>query len=318
MMLTTRVRWWILPLLLLVAVADAPVATRRIAIIGASVSDGFGVRLRSGKPDANGTRPVIGVTMAMLLDAAASDPAGVQVMSHASNRFFLAPDAVARDSVRKAIADKPTLVLAVDWLFWSSYGSRRADGEPVRHCDDRAERLERALGVLQPLVDTGVPIVLGDLPDMRDAIEGGMLTETMVPDAECLARLNARIHAWAAERRNVALLELREVVRRALAKEPIRACSRDWCEADLGPLLQKDRLHPTLNGSLAVVAAALQAADAKTAGAVSRAFDLDPAKVRQRLGQRANRSSEAPPATAPPAAPSPPPAAAGSSSPPAP
>ena len=204
-------------------------------------------------------------------------------------------------------------MLAIDWLFWSSYGNKRADGEAIKNCDDRAERLERALATLQPLVATGVPIVLGDLPDMRCAIEGGMLTESMVPDAACLARLNERIHAWAAERPNIALLDLREVMRRTLAKEPIRACNRDWCEADLGPMLQKDKLHPTLNGSLAVVASALQAADTKTQGTVSKAFDLDPARVRLRIGARAAAG-----ATAPSPAPPPQPAAADSPSPSAP
>ena len=301
---------------LLIVVATLLAATagpRRITIIGASVSDGFGVRLRTTQAD--GTRPVIGVNLAMLLEAASSDPDAIAVTTHATSRFFLSPDAVAKDSVRKAVADQPSLVLAIDWLFWSSYGSRRADGEPIRTCDDRAERLERALAALQPLVDTKVPIVLGDLPDMQCAIDGGMLTESMVPDADCLARLNGRIHAWAAERANVALLDLREVVRRTIAKEPIRACNRDWCETDLGPMLQKDRLHPTLNGSLAVVAAALQAADTRTDGATSKAFDLDPARVRSRLGSRAGAAASA---TAPAAMPPPQPAAAGSSSPSAP
>ena len=309
-MSTPRARWCLLLLTLLVAAGDAGTApTRRIAIIGASVSDGFGVRLRAAAPKADGTRPSVGVDLAALLRAAASDPEGVSVSSHATSRFFLSPETVAKGSVRKVLLEKPTLVLAIDWLFWSSYGSRRADGEPVRNCDDRAERLERALAALQPLVDTGVPIVLGDLPDMHCSIDGGMLTEAMVPDAECLIRLNARIRAWTTERPTVALLDLGEVVRRTLAKEPIRACNRDWCEADLGPLMQKDRLHPTLNGSMAVVAAALQAADSKTDGAASKAFDLDPAKVRARLAARGEQAATGP-SEAPPA----PPAAADSSS----
>lgn len=321
-----RARWLLLLLaaILVAATADPAATTRRITIIGASVSDGFGVRLRVPTPKADGTRPVIGVNLATLLEAAASDPAAITVTTHATSRFFLSPDAVAKGSVAKAVADHPSLVLAIDWLFWSSYGSRRANGEPIRTCDDRMERLERALAALQPLVETGVPIVLGDLPDMHDAIEGGMLTEAMVPDTACLVRLNERIHAWAAQRPTVALLDLADVVRRTQAKQPIRACNRDWCEADLGPLMQKDRLHPTLNGSLAVMAAALQAADTKTDGATTKAFDLDPAHVRERLATRAGtaaapaKNDPSAAATSPAAAPSPQPAAVGSSSPSAP
>ena len=289
--------------------------TRHITIIGASVSDGFGVRLRTTQPD--GTRSVIGVNLATLLDAAVIEPQAVKVTTHATSRFFLSPDAVAKASIEQAVADRPSLVLAIDWLFWNSYGGSRADGKPIRKCDDRAERLERALILLQPLVDTGVLVVLGDLPDMHDPIEGGMLTESMVPDEACLKRLNERIHAWAATRPNVALLDLADVVRRTLSGQPIRACNRDWCQADLGPLLQKDQLHPTLNGSLAVLASALQAADGKTEGKVSKAFDLDPAKVRARLTLMAAQRKAAD-ATGSSAAPPAPPAAGGSSSPSAP
>lgn len=319
---------WLLSLLatLLIAAGDpSGSATHRITIIGASVSDGFGVRLRTATPKADGTRPVMSVDLAALLRAAACDPKDLHVSSYASSQFFLSPDAMATASVRKAIESKSTLVLAIDWLFWSSYGSRRSDGEPIRGCDDRTQRLERALATLQPLVDTGVLIVLGDIPDMRCAVDGGMLTEAMVPDADCLTRLNARIHTWVSTRPNVALLELREVVRRTVAGEPIRACNRDWCATDLGPLLQKDGLHPTLNGSLAVVATALQTADTKTAGTTSRSFDLDPARVRSRLGRRGPKSptdnpspTNDAPATAPSEAPPPPPVAADSSSSPSP
>jgi hypothetical protein len=275
-------RRWPLLLVALLLAALGPTPSRRITIIGASVSDGFGVRLRTTRAD--GTRPVIGVNVATILQTAAHDASDLSVRSHATSQFFMAPGDTATRSVRAAIEDRPTLVLAIDWLFWSVYGLHRERKDLARTCDERTEGLERALATLQPLVDTGVPIVLGDLPDMRDATDGGMLSTGMVPDAECLERLNARIRAWVAERPSVALLDLSDVVRRTLEGKPVRACNRDWCETDLGPLMQKDRLHPTLNGTLAVVAAALECADRRTAGATSKGFDLDPALVRRRLG----------------------------------
>ena len=75
----------------------------------------------------------------------------------------------------------------------------------------------------------------------------------MVPDADCLRRLNEQLRAWAARYPNIALLDLAALVRNVIDGKPVRACNRDWCETDLGPLLQRDRLHPTLNGTLAVV-----------------------------------------------------------------
>ena len=82
-----------------------------------------------------------GVNLATLLEAAANDPTAISVTTHATSRFFLSPDAVAKGSVAKAVKDHPSLVLAIDWLFWSSYGNRRADGDAIHGCDDRAERL---------------------------------------------------------------------------------------------------------------------------------------------------------------------------------
>jgi hypothetical protein len=283
--------------LLLASATDPTAPTRRITIIGASVSDGFGVRLRITRAD--GTRPVIGVNVAAILQSAARDASDIAIRSRATSQFFMAPADTATRSVREALEDRPTLVLAIDWLFWSAYGLNRERRDLARTCDERADGLERALSALQPLVDTGVPIVLGDLPDMRDAVDGGMLSPAMVPEPECLERLNARIRTWVTERPSVALLDLSDVVRRTLEGKPVSACNRDWCEADLGPLMQKDRLHPTLNGMLAVVAAALECADRRTEGATSQGFDLDPARVRRRLGA-ATTSREGNPA--PPAA----------------
>ena len=111
----------VLPTAALLVLAGALLAavapTSRITVIGASVSDGFGVRLRTTLPD--GTRPVTGVNLALLLQAAARDP-GTLITTHATSLYFRDPQRVARSSVERAIADKPTLVLAIDWMFWNA------------------------------------------------------------------------------------------------------------------------------------------------------------------------------------------------------
>jgi hypothetical protein len=302
------------------ALADAPAPLRKIVVIGASVSDGFGVRLRTQQED--GRQPVVGVNVANLLQAAAREP-GMQVVSHASSGYFSDPVRFARESVRKTTEDAPTLVLAIDWMFWNAYGLRGRDSKRLQTCVDRLALLESACATLQPLAESGVPIVLGDLPDMQLAVEGGMLNQAMIPDAECLRRLNEQLRTWAARYPNIALLDLAALVRNVLDKKPVRACNRDWCETDLGPLLQRDRLHPTLNGTLAVVAASLDAADRRTDGAASRAFDLNPATIRERVSKQAAQRVDASardgaPVTTPSAAPPAPPAAAGSGSTPSP
>ena len=229
----------------LLSLAAATTLTR-ITVIGASVSDGFGLRLRTTLPD--GSRPVTGVNVAQVLQAAARDPSLV-ITTHASSMYFSDPVRYARRSVERTIADKPALVLAIDWMFWNAYGSSGVGGKRINGCEDRMALLETGLNALEPLAATGVPIVLGDIPDMQSAIGGGMISEDMVPDEACLARLNARLKSWTDTHPNIMLLPLNDVVQKTLAKKPIHACNRDWCEADLIPMLQKDRLHPTLNGS---------------------------------------------------------------------
>ncbi|MBM4007864.1 MAG: hypothetical protein FJ292_09995 [Planctomycetes bacterium] len=270
--------------------AEAPESLRKIVVIGASVSDGFGVRLRTAQQD--GRSVVVGVDMRTLLQAAAREP-DMRVTSHATSMYFSDPARFARESVRQALEDRPSLVLAVDWLFWNAYGIGGTRGPMPKNCDDRMALLERGLSELEPLVRSGVPMVLGDLPDMQSAIGGGMISQAMVPDPECLARLNTRIRSWCADRPTVMLVDLYDLVRRVLDGKPVRACNRDWCETDLGPLLQRDRLHPTLNGTMAVVAAALEAADRGTGGAASKAFDLDPSTIRARIGTVAAQGATA-------------------------
>jgi len=199
---------------------------------------------------------------------------------------------------------RPSLVLAVDWMFWSAYGREPAGEERERTCADRVRIFRAALERLEPLVAIGVPVVIGDVPDMHAAIDGGMLSAPMVPSPDCIDRLNGLLRDWASRHRNVAIVPLHDIVRRAHAGEVVKAGNRDWNPAELGPMLQKDRLHPTLVGSMALLAAALQAADSAAPVRVSDRFDLDPTRLKASLLARIAADSVSPePAPAePPAA----------------
>jgi hypothetical protein len=261
--------------------------------MGASVSDGFGVRLRATLTD--GTRPTRRVDLADLIQAAAND-GGIGVESLATDTYFMQPESTARRTVADALAAKPTLVIAIDWLFWNAYGVRGLQGKALRTCEDRLALLETALGRLDSLVASGVPLVIGDLPDMQASIEGGMLVQAMVPPVECLDQLNERVRAWARTRSNVAIAPMSELVRCTLARDPVTACGRVWSEARLGPLMQRDRLHPTLTGTMVVLAVALDQAQRVTGQPVTKRFDLNPAALRRKLLEAtADGSAAAPP-----------------------
>jgi len=254
----------------------------RIVILGASMSCGFGVRMRTTAPD--GQPLSMRVNLAQLI-ATASGRSDLVAADLSTQVYFTDPGRIAARTAKQALAARPDLVLALDWIFWNGYGLQGPAG-PARDCTDRQALLEAALSHLEPLVASGVPLVLGDFPDMHSAIGGGMIAASMVPDPACLAQLNRRLAAWAKPHPNVAILSLSNVVQATLSDRPVLAQGREWSKATLGTLMQRDRLHPTLAGTMAVLAAALDQADRLTGGRAGITVPLDPQVVRDRLKAR--------------------------------
>jgi hypothetical protein len=149
----------------------------RVAVIGASVSAGLAA-------------PPIAASLRAGL------PATADVLDAASVFFFQDPFANGEAQVAAAAAHRPTLTLAVDFLFWFAYASTSPDG--------RRQRLEGGLALLAALPGT---VVVGDLPDMRNANES-ILGPAAVPSPTELTALNAQIRAWAAARPHTVVLPL--------------------------------------------------------------------------------------------------------------
>ena len=256
----------------------------RIAVIGASMSDGFGVRVTTTLPD--GKKISEGVNLAELVKAACKDPS-IVVVNYTSSLYFMNPARTAKSSATRACGinaqEMPTCVLAVDWLFWNGYGENNVKGQKMSTDQERMELLDNALGCLEPFCSANIPIVLGDFPDMHSAIGGGMISAPMVPSVECLAALNARVALWALSKKNVCVVPLSQLTQDLLQKKSIHAAGRDWDAQTLGPLLQKDRLHPTFAGTVTVLAAALDALDTKTDNAALKSFEIDPVVLRERF-----------------------------------
>ena len=256
----------------------------RIAVIGASMSDGFGVRVSTTLAD--GKKISEGVNLSELVKVACKDPS-VVVSNYTSSMYFMNPARTAKSSAARALGanaqEMPTCVLAVDWLFWNGYGVSNMKGEKLSSDTERMELLDNALACLEPMCAANIPIVLGDFPDMHSAIGGGMILAPMVPSVECLAALNARVVQWALTKKNVCVVSLSKLTQDLLQKKPIHAAGRDWEAKSLGPLLQKDGLHPTFAGTVTVLAATLDALDTKTDNAAQKCFEIDPAVLRERF-----------------------------------
>ena len=143
----------------------ATLSFERVAVIGASLSAGFG-----------------GLKISTALDGAITGEH--QNIDVASVFFFKSPN------------ENASVIFALDILFWYVYINASLDS--------RMSSLERGLRNLER---ASVPIILGDIPDMRTG-QPWMLPPEVIPPPEHLATLNARLHEWAQARLNVHLVPL--------------------------------------------------------------------------------------------------------------
>jgi hypothetical protein len=155
--------------------------TQRIAIVGASVSAGFG-----GTPfvDAfrQATKPCPGVPRCT-----------AAVESWANIMLFRDPVGETKLQLTKATQLGATTVVALDLLFWHVYNVR--DIEP-------------ALAELDKLHATGAWILVGDVPLITTASEL-LLPKQAIPPQDVLDAANQRIATWA-KRDRILLVPLGE------------------------------------------------------------------------------------------------------------
>lgn len=206
-------------------------STERVAIIGASLSHGFGAPPGwTAAVTASRTRPP------------------EHVAQHTSLFFFTHPFERGKALVSRAKAFRPTLVLAIDFLFWFGYGNLDAAGSRFTAEADRLRLLARGQSLLE---EFECPVVVGDFPDMSAAI-GWILAAEQVPQPETRAALNERLHAWAASRTNIVVVPLDQWIARIQTGQPIRIGELEFDGDSTARWLQGDRLHPTPHGLIAL------------------------------------------------------------------
>lgn len=266
--------------------ATAPGARKtleRVAFLGASITDGFGL---AGEENC----------WLSLADVfAASVAVDVPKPFRKSGSFlFLDPVGYGRKFVDAALREDPTLVIGADFMFWFGYGFGHTEERRFELFDEGIALLERF----------DCPIVIGDYPNMIQAIQGKgfhgapMIGISHIPKTATLIELNRRLKAWAAKRGRVIVLPLSEFVLRIRKGESIDVLGNRY-EGDLkAKLLDKDLLHTNLEGeialSLVLVDALLNSdlgfvpADFITSAKEIRARTLAPraAEIAQRIRQR--------------------------------
>ncbi|MFM7051560.1 MAG: hypothetical protein ACKOYN_05420 [Planctomycetota bacterium] len=220
------------------AAQAAPAAAKplRVAVIGASASAGFGCSLnetRDGEAWTGSFRLIDMVRLACPeLDLVSTD------MS--SGFFFLAPVRNGARAVQRAQDFRPDCVVALDFLFWYGYGDDGPDGKALASEEDRLAKFELGLAELAKFT---VPVFVGDMPDMSPAV-GRMLSKRQMPALDTIARMNARLAAWAQGRVNVRILPLSRMQAQLMRDDALDIAGTRLASSPERPLLQRDRLHP--------------------------------------------------------------------------
>lgn len=246
------------------AAPAAPQPFDRVAVLGASLSECFGVEPEIGAP------VWIGDVLRAALKHEVEAP-----RRHSSLLFFTAPRMLGPKAASDALAAEPTFVLALDWLFWFGYGEFPSD-------EKRMESFELGLKQLEPF---RCPVLVGDLPDMRGALDGvpKMLQESQVPRVETLAAMNARLAQWAKEREHVVLAPLAELTAKIQAGKEFLLRGNAIHASELPELLQGDKLHPTAMGTIVVWIAAADALVKKRADVPAAWFEWNRQQIYRRL-----------------------------------
>ncbi len=255
--------------------AEATERIDRVAAIGASASAGFGVFFRNaGEPEAAPR----GISLAKLYRAASDDR--IVVVDLGTAAFFSNPSGIGTMVVDRTIRAKPDLTLAIDYLFWFTYGTVGVESRRIRTDEDRMALLEVGLAQLDRLDG---PLLVGDIPDMSSAA-GRVMMQSQVAPEEVRLRANRRIREWASSRPNARVFPLAELIERLRSGNAFEIGSHAWTAEEAAGLILGDRLHPSLDGLVALVIAIddLLANDAELAD-VRPEIETDRVRLKHRL-----------------------------------
>ena len=207
----------------------------RVVVTGASLSAGYGLRTELDAKADFGT-----------VFAAALRSDDSKVISHGDVWFFQTPVTTAESLLKKTLDEKPTLVLALDYLFWFAFGPSNSE-------EARLDSLKLGLRLLDRVE---CPLVIADFPDMRLALKGtspfgyALIQEHMLPAPETLEQLNAIVRAWSDERQRVTTVPLAEFFQEMSSETDVTLRGNEWKGSVTSEILQDDFLHPKLAGDL--------------------------------------------------------------------
>lgn len=264
--------------------AAAAALLARVAVIGASATSGFNV-LEEVEIEGRTIRVPVDLGDVLACVRRDGEPPAVEA---ASFLFFTSPGPMGRTFAQRAAESSPSLVVAIDFLFWFGYGLVEGAETPAR-----LALLDQGLALLDGF---SCPIIVGDFPDMSDAV-GKMLRREQMPSPEALKALNDRLRGWVEARRGaekpVEVFSLSEFIEKVRASQPVVAGGATWPSERVGELLQGDRLHPTLEGLVATAFAVGELTERLAPGLDRDVLRRDPAAVRECVKAAAETKAKA-------------------------
>lgn len=238
----------------------------RPALLGASVTSGAGAAVTAGVPF--DTIPTEALARAqssardgssVSVDAAVAFSAVVRAphvvpLNLGNGGVFIDPDAALREQVDAAAAWNPSVIIAVDWLFWPVHQAISLDIPTEQRAARRLASVDAALADLDQF---HCPIVIGDVPQMTRA-HGGLLRAEHDPSSEVRAAANQRLTAWASARKNRFVLAVSQLADAMNAAEPFEVAGFKYARGESLRLVQRDGLHATPEGLVVLMAAAVE------------------------------------------------------------
>jgi hypothetical protein len=206
----------------------------RPVVIGASVSDGYEHTERLGGPKSDA------LAIDHYLRHVTNLPAGK--ITNFSNRFcFVYPLGIAHRQVSDALEFKPSVVIAVDQLFWHLYGNFASN-------EQRLITFKSALAKLDSIT---CPLVIGNIPDASHSV-GKMLAASQIPNLETIEKANQILNQWVKKRKQTAIIDLASFMKLSISNKEIKLKNITYPKGTTKSLLQTDMLHPTASGAEAI------------------------------------------------------------------
>jgi hypothetical protein len=221
-----------------------PITLERVAVTGASVTAGWGLQTPPIKGDFGGYP----INLKHIVDAMILAP-HEEVAYFGEQMFFTRPVVYGSKLIEEITEYDPTLIVAVDYLFWFAYGNVGIAGEKYR-----INKFKEGLSILENIQSH---LIIGNIPDVRKAI-GKVLSASQVPTVETIRKMNNMLRSWALLHPNVKVLNVYELYKALLDDATLTTSSYTWPAGSQEKLLQKDMLHTTFEGT---VAASLVVAD---------------------------------------------------------